>query len=384
MKRSIWFPEEEYSNRISKAKSLMKESGIDCLLITGNRNYVYLSGHRPIAPGFAPTRPNLFFLPREGDAILLVHTFVRDDAKATSWIEDIREYRILNASPLDETIRILKTLDLPDRRIGVELGQEQRIDMPVGDFDELRKKLPEFEFVDAGGLLWKLRMTKSPREIAHIREACAITARAYDRGFPMVKAGMTENEVGRLFSRLMIEEGADTSWILITSGAGNYDRISGYPTNRRIEQGDMLWIDMGAGYLDYWTDYSRAAVLGGPSAQQMELQNLVHEVTMEGIRIIRPGLKGKVIVDVCQKAMKERGLNITFEAGRVGHGVGLLILELPHIARYDETVLEEGMVITVEPGMVTDSGVFHVEENVLVTATGHEILSGSQRELWKI
>ncbi|MEW6524417.1 MAG: M24 family metallopeptidase [Bacillota bacterium] len=82
--------------------------------------------------------------------------------------------------------------------------------------------------------------------------------------------------------------------------------------------------------------------------------------------------------------MEQYGYEMSFEAGRCGHGLGLLSTEPPHIAPYDHTMLEPGMVINIEPGVVSEHGVFCVEENVLVTETGYEILSGASRELYVV
>jgi Xaa-Pro aminopeptidase len=106
---------------------------------------------------------------------------------------------------------------------------------------------------------------------------------------------------------------------------------------------------------------------------------------MLGVEMIRPGITTRDVARRCNEAMARLDFPITSSisglAARVGHGVGLMTTELPHVAEDDETVLEPGMVITVEPGVGTTFGTFHVEENVLVTEVGYEILSEAPREL---
>jgi Xaa-Pro aminopeptidase len=146
----------------------------------------------------------------------------------------------------------------------------------------------------------------------------------------------------------------------------------------------MVWIDGGAMVNDYWADYSRAGVMGGPTPEQKKYQEIVKGVTDEGIAVIKPGVPGARIVEACEKGMRKRGLDISFEAGRLGHGIGLLFVEPPSIAKWDPVVLAENMVISVEPGLVRDDGVFHAEENVRVTQHGSEVLSRAPRDLWTL
>ncbi len=106
---------------------------------------------------------------------------------------------------------------------------------------------------------------------------------------------------------------------------------------------------------------------------------------MLGVDAIRPGITTGEVARRCNEALARLDLPITScvsdLAARVGHGLGLMTTELPHVAEDDETVLEPGMIVTIEPGVATPFGIFHVEENVLVTEQGHEVLSQAPREL---
>jgi Xaa-Pro aminopeptidase len=108
-------------------------------------------------------------------------------------------------------------------------------------------------------------------------------------------------------------------------------------------------------------------------------------VTEAAVRLIRPGRPVAEIAAACREGLAGLDLEVTAHlsdlAGRVGHGLGLDVTELPHVAEFDSTVLEAGMVITVEPAIATRYGAFHVEENVLVTEDGFEILSTAPWEL---
>lgn len=256
--------------------------------------------------------------------------------------------------------------------------------MPVQDFISLKEELDVFEFVDAAPMLWEMRMIKSSLEIDCIRRAMDITTTGYQEGFPQAKEGMTEREIACLLTGEMVKSGAETYWIMVTSGPGNYQRISGKPTDRKVQPGDMVWVDMGAMVNDYWADFSRAGVFGGPTANQQKYQRIVIETTAEGVAAAKPGVTGAHIVDVCEEGLRKRGVDITFTAGRVGHGIGLLFTEPPSLARWDPLVLAENMVVSIEPGLVREDGIYHAEDNILITQDGADVLSKAPRELWKL
>jgi Xaa-Pro aminopeptidase len=196
---------------------------------------------------------------------------------------------------------------------------------------------------------------------------------------------MTERQVAGVLQAAMLEGGAEQiAFILLNSGEGNYNRICGFATDRRVQTGDMIWTDMGARVNDYCADFSRAGVVGGPTDQQRRMQELIVSVTAKGVEAAGPGVPISDIVRACNAEMKHRGQENTFVAGRIGHGVGLSNTEPPHVALYDKALLEPGMVITIEPGIVQPYGTFHCEENVIITETGREVISSASRELWII
>jgi Xaa-Pro aminopeptidase len=181
------------------------------------------------------------------------------------------------------------------------------------------------------------------------------------------------------------DAGAGDRFIVITSGPGNYDLPSKPPERRAIHSGDMLWIDAGCTVTGYWSDYSRAGVVGGPTPQQQAAHEAICGITRQAVEMVRPGVKCSDIGRFCNEQVARLPFPITSDisglAARAGHGIGLALTELPHVADYDDTVLGPGMIITIEPGVATEYGTFHVEENVLVTPAGREVLSAAPREL---
>ncbi|MFN8591959.1 MAG: Xaa-Pro peptidase family protein [Thermomicrobiales bacterium] len=376
------FSREEYATRTERVRVEMARTGLDGLLLTAGANLTYLSGYP--SPARSGSRPFAFVLPQRGDPIFIVQDGREREAHGYSWVADIRTYHDLSHAPLNLIVDTIHDAGLENGRIGAEVGPDQVLDLPVCDYLELRRMLPGARFADAGAALWPVRMRKSPAEINYVRQACAITTAAYAHTFATARAGMTEADVARLMAIATIEAGGNP-WLLITSGAGNYDLATKHPSRRVLEPGDFVWMDAGCSVGGYWSDFSRAGVVGEPTREQRDAQRRIHDITMRGVELIRPGITTGDVARCCNAAIADLPLPLTSciscLAARIGHGLGSVTTELPHVADDDETVLAPGMILTVEPGVATSYGTFHVEENVLVTESGHEVLSTACREL---
>lgn len=383
--RYLDFPIEEMQLRIEKAKAYMEEAGMKGMVVTAAANHFYFTGFRKLANWATFTRTVFVFIPVGKDPVLYVQNFAGPEALSRSAVQDVRTFDEVMGAPVDGVVEIMKELCMDTGKIGWELGYEQRMDMAINDYLAIKEKLPNAEFVDASTIIWKLRMIKMPTEIEYMRKANDIAGRTFDRLFSEICEGMTEKEVERKMVSIMAEEGAEKpGFIIVISGPGNYERISARPSNKRLRKGDLVWIDAGVQYYNYWTDYCRAGVVGGPTAEQRRLQAVIHDVTMKGTQAVAPGVPVSEMYHACGREMIKLGLPWSFECGRAGHGIGLQLTEPPSIAVCDESILQQGMVVTCEPGYVCDIGCFDIEENILVTEDGFEILSGGRRELHNI
>jgi Xaa-Pro aminopeptidase len=376
---------EEYPLRIERARALMQEQGLDALFLCTGPNLMYFTG---MPCGRSGSRPFAYLLPRRGEPLLIVHQARQREARRCTEVADVRTYSRLSHLPIQEVRRGLEEHGLQQGRLAAELGGEMAMDIPFADFAALQEALPGAQWVDASPLLWKLRMLKSKVEVACLERACQITSEAYAWTYAQVRQGMSEAQIQGLMLGRMIALGGSSPWVTITSGKGHYDLVSKGPADRRVERGDLVWMDGGCAVEGYWSDFDRAGVVGGPTAEQEEAQRIVHQITWMGVEMMRPGVPVAEIASRCNQAIKALGFSITSDisglAGRVGHGIGLLVTELPSLSEEDQTVVEAGMVLTIEPGVATQYGTFHIEENVLVTHEGPRALSTAQRELWTI
>ena len=379
-------PVSEFPQRLERLRALMRSRGLKSILLGTGTNLRYFSGYpSPVRSG---SRPFFLLLPLQGDPVFIVHCGRKAEALRFSWIKDVRDYSQLSRIPVELVREALRERGALDGKLGMELGFEQSFDVPYLEFVRLQQGLPETDIVDAGEILWRLRMVKSEAEIACVRQACKILAEGYAQAYSASHEGDTEQAIAKRLRKHCELAGAPDCWVLITSGQGNYDLATKLPEARAVRRGDMVWIDAGCAVEGYWSDFSRAAVVGEPSAEQRAVQEAIHGITWAAVQRVRAGIKASELAKFCNAKLAGLGFPITScisgLASRVGHGVGLEVTELPHLAEYDHTVLEPGMIITLEPGVATTYGTFHIEENVLVTPEGCEVLSVAQRSLYCI
>lgn len=379
------FTFDEIQNRITACQNKMETLGLEGLVVSAESNVTYFSDFRTHAPWTTFTRPNFIFIPKKGKPQLLVQTFIVPEAVAVSKGCDVKGFDSLLGPTAQELKQTMESLGMGKGRIGFELGFEQRMGFQVNTYEELKSIMTEATFVDAADLIWSIRIIKSSQEIECLRRACQATSFAHDKLFQHISRGMSEYDISKLAQTYMLEGGAEMpGFVIITSGEGNYDRISKINSNRKLEEGDYLWVDLGAQYKGYWSDFCRSGVVGEISQERDTLQNKIHEVTMRAAETMKPGLAVADLARTCGKELERVGFKATFDCGRFGHGMGLMSTEPPSVTIYDDTILQEGMIVNLEPGVVNEIGVFDLEENFVITKDGFETLSGGSRKIHRI
>jgi Xaa-Pro aminopeptidase len=359
----------------------MAAAGIDCLFLTSEKNIRYLAGFHS-QTWVSPTRPRYVLLPLAGEPVAVVPSSNVAGMRATSWIEDVRSWPA--PRPADDGVSLvvdaLAAIAGPSGQVAAELGPEMRVQVPIADLLRIRAARGR-DFVDAGPVLRPVRMVKSALEIARVREIAGVASEAFAQLAPRLRPGLTEREVARLLHGLLIELGADTvPYVVPVSGPHGYEQINMGPTDRRLEAGDLLIIDVGATWRGYFCDFDRNFALGRASEEMRAAYARVFEATEAGLAAVQPG-RTAAAVWAAMAAVVDPGGRRDTPVGRMGHGLGLDLTEPPSLAPDDPTVLEAGMVLTLEPSLTLPGAgglarrlMVH-EENVVVTATGCELLT---------
>lgn len=386
------FPRSECENRIMKARQLMKEHAFDAVLVTSEYNFRYFVDDTSTTP-IQTTRPRFLLLLQSGEAIAIVPTGLDEFFRETTWIKDFRTWP--GPNPKDEGVsevaKLLNELVPENARIGIELGPESRLGMPGGDFLRISEAIRPRTFADASGpILTPLRMIKSESEIDRIRTVCRTVSQVFDNLAPQLHFGITEREACRLFELGCFIHGADkTPKIDSASGRGGYSRCYGEPTDKVLSGGDVLFIDAGCLFNFYWSDFNRNFSFGEADPHTQDAYRAVWEATEVGIAAAQPGVPICSVWIAMSDALShstKRGKSTTI--GRMGHSMGLWMPELPSVQQDDNTILEPGMIINIEPSIAYpsyfdgSSKLMLHEEVIVVTENGPQLLtSRAQREM---
>ena len=381
------FSRREMDRRYARAQEGMATRGLDALLVTGEENFQYFTGSSAsLALHYSLTRPSVLILPRRGEPVVL--TQGRDYLTLSSYITEFREYFDVLHFPHALIADTLRELGLEHRRVGAELGQEQRLGIPPGAYLALVAAMPGTEFVDGADLLVELRMVKSDEELQYMRRAAEVTGRARQRLFAeYVRPGMTERDVARVLRRLILEEGGDrTSFVHFQLDAPGSRNAFHY--DRPLRRGDILAVDTGAYVGMYTIDYPRMATLGPATAAQRRAHAAVLEVTRRMADALRPGLRCSELHRLALAAIAEVGGVIDhperIPGGRFGHGQGMLLTEPPSVNPRDHTALVPGMVLSTEPGFRLEGVPMLWEDTHVITETGHLQLTTEPSDLREI
>jgi len=369
------FPVQEYRDRLARAQALMQGEELAALLLSTEPEVRYFTG---FLTRFweSPTRPWFVVVPASGEPLALIPS-IGARLMGQSWIRDIRTWRAPDYTDdgvglLAETLREL----VPDgARIGVPSGMESHLRMPLDSWQALGGLLGKRQLGRDGDIARTLRLVKSPLEIEKIHAACAVADRAFARVPEIAQAGVPLDQVFRHFQMLCLEEGAD--WVSYLAGAaaqGGYGDVISPATDAPLTRGDVLMLDTGVVRDGYFSDFDRNWSVGAPAPEVQAGYAKLIEASDAAFDLTRPGVTAAELFHAMDKVVT--GGAGGSDAGRLGHGLGMQLTEWPSLIPTDHTVLEPGMVLTLEPGIEIAPGRTLVhEENIVVTAAGAAYLS---------
>lgn len=374
----------DYADRIGKAYQIMARSNLDALLLTRAENLFYFTGFW----GAAPIRLLSLLLQNGQDPLLILPKLEEDYARSASWVTHFCSYVefIPGGEPEDPTklIRdILVQRRLGNGRIGLELDA-----LPVNVFHRLSGRLPDVRWGDATSVVMEMRQIKSPEEIAKVREASHLVDRKVAAAVDLIRPGVSELELG---IRVAYEAALEQSFLISPYNAGvpvvATGARSALPHGRAstavVEEGDLLVIDLCAiaFYQAYHAGFTRTFSVGEPSSRQQEIYRIVLDANVEAINAVRPGATAASIDRAARDVITKAGYGDYF-THRTGRSVGLDVGEPPYLRQDDQTLLQPGMTIVIEPGIYLPGyGGVRVEDTVLVTDGGHERLTQYPSEL---
>src|SRR5579884_725112 len=354
-------------------RSWMREQGLDAFLVTQPQNRSYLSGW---LNDDAEGAGSLLIGPQE--QILLTNPLYAEVAakEAQGWqviVPPAREYA--------ETIAKLAR-ELGWQKIGIEASV-----MTVAEYEKLRSAgegVFTLQPIEENKVM-RLREVKQPEEIELLKRAIAITDQTFAHLCEWIQPGMTEKEVAFEISRYMLSQGADdVAFPSIVASGPHGSMPHAHPSDRRIQRGELITIDMGARYKGYCADMTRTICLGEPAEKRMvEIYDAVLNAMKTCEAGLQAGIKSQAADALARSALEMQGLG-EYYVHSTGHGVGLHVHEGPSLSQRapEEMILPAGSVVTVEPGVyIPGWGGVRVEDFGLITEDGFEAFSHSQPNL---
>jgi len=390
-----FFPREEYEARRQKARekmesmSLGKECmGLDALLLTSDTNTDYFTGYKRQFP--SEDRIQMLLLPKEGEPIFLQAFIFRNTTVAISGIKDVRAWGgdPVFGNPIDPIIAIediIREKKLDNKKIGMEFGWNIRIDMGIEQIEELKRRLPNAQFVDGSDVIWQLRMIKSPREIDVIRKVAKINCKALKRAFEFIEPGVTERQMVAEAMKVYIDEGASEGYLdsmqksmfMTRSGSDRYPMIFGRYRDRKYEKGDQIFFDGGPFIHGYFSDLQRVVNIGEPTDKAKRLAEVGVSANLAAYKLAKPGTRAGDLYHAGIKVVRDAGFEGYME--RIGHGIGLQLHEQPNMHPHEDLILQPGMTFCVEIPVLDhpkwDVFGMYMEDELVITEDGYENLS---------
>jgi Xaa-Pro aminopeptidase len=366
------FPTAEYQARLIAVQREMARAEIATLLLTTEPDVRYFSG---FLTRFweSPARPWFLLIPASGAPVAVIPAIGADLMRQT-WVTDIRTWVAPDLADDGVTLLAATLSDITPEtgRIGTPMGHETHLRMPLADFERV-KALVSSPFTDATDTIRRVREVKSPAEIAKIRASCDLAARAFDHVPEFARAGVPLDQVFRRFQIECLTEGADyVAYMAGGAGQGGYGDVISPASSSPLESGDILMIDTGAVRDGYFCDFDRNWAIGTANDASRRAYDTLTAATDAGLAAARAGATASDLYHAMNTVIGGKA----GAGGRLGHGLGLQLTEWPSLIPSDHTVLRDGMVLTLEPGIEISPGKIMVfEENIVIRDGGAELIT---------
>lgn len=350
-------------SRRSRLTVYFEEHSLDALLFTDLRNIRYLCGFSGSEGALLISRDNAWFL--------------CDSRYTAQASEEVHAAEIMECAAirLDTVAALARKYGL--HRIGFEAAHTT-----VTAYRRMSEKLSGIELVELGIDLDKIRVCKDLAEIEQLASVAALSSQALGAVLVDIKPGVREVDIALALEIEMRRRGADGKAFDFIVASGERGAMPhGRASGKIIRSGEMVTIDFGALKDGYHSDETVTVACGEPGIRAREIHGIVREAHDLAVRAVRPGVSCMDLDEVARSYIRDRGYGDYFGHG-LGHGVGLEIHEMPTLSPRSTAFLEEGMVVTVEPGIyIPGFGGVRIEDTVAVTSDGCRILTGADKSL---
>jgi Xaa-Pro aminopeptidase len=349
------------TDRLERIRQRLDENGLDAIFVSQSENRRYLSGFTGSA--------GYLFITRKS-AILATDFRYIEQARGQAPDFDIFQTQGTTSKWFGE---LASPADI--RKIGFDAN-----DITFATYRLLTADIPGKELLPTEGLVESLRAVKSDEELSLMMQAAAISDAAFDKVTPGIRKGMTELEVAWELEKAMRENGSEPlPFEIIVASGPNAAKPHHRPSDRRLTDGDMVIIDMGARVGGYTSDLSRTICIGKHDGKFDKIYDLVLGAQLTAIATIEAGMTGGTADSLARTVIEQGGYGECFGHG-LGHGVGLATHEKPRVGRGADDILANGMVFTVEPGVyISGWGGVRIEDMVVLKQGRVQVLSKARK-----
>ena len=354
--------------RLQKLRAEMEQKSLPAALILNVDNASYLSG-------FTGSSAALLITPERA-------LFITDSRYTVQAEQECPGFEITiaasGATYGQTAAEAVKRLELAE--VGLEAEH-----VTLAQFEKLKSGLEGAELKPVEGLLAPLKQVKDAEEIARTRTACGIADRAFEYILTLLKPGVSEREIATELEYFMKKQGSEKEAFDTIVASGYRSAMPhGRASEKLLEAGDFITFDFGATVGGYHSDLTRTVVLGRATDEQRKVYGVVLEAQLAALDAIRSGVPGKDVDTVAREIIKGHGYGERF-GHSLGHGLGRHVHDHPALAQTSSLVLASGMIVTVEPGVYIDGwGGVRIEDDVVVTEEGREILTHAPKELIEV
>jgi Xaa-Pro dipeptidase len=347
----------------------MKDNGCDALVALSQDNVTYTAGFLVPSHAINRFRRTVTILAGDAFAAQIVVSVEENLARQRSRFADVRAYDQFSQDPADVLADALIEAGVAAGRIAIELDY-----MPAKDYIRLRERLPKATFVPCADLYFTARMVKTDEEIALLTRVGELTDRVAGEVLREIRPGMTEKAVGQIITDKMMAGGCDAVKYQVGSGARS-GITNCTPTDKAIEKGDVVRIEILGDLNQYRSNVTRTAVVGAPTDEQRRIWDVMIGARERCKTMLKPGTAVADLFRTYVTYLRERGIEPTLRF--LGHGIGQTIHEEPYITDSRTVVLAPNITFTMEPlYMMPGRMGFHVEDMYRVTATGFAPITG--------
>jgi Xaa-Pro aminopeptidase len=356
----------DYQRRLATVRDELDRLGLDALLVANPYNRRYLSGFTARDHGIDESS-GLLLLPRRGQALLLTDFRYRQQAETDAPWLDVKVYDHGLAALLRDLLPALGIKNLAIEADYTLLSQYQAMGKSL---DEKGVRLHPAE-----GLVDKYRQCKDKAELELIRRSVALNERVFQDIFAGIAPGRSETDIALALETRMRQLGAEgASFPTIAACGENAALPHAVPGAALVAAGEPVTIDMGLILDGYCSDMTRSFVCGQADDRYQEIHRLVRRAQLAGIAALKAGVTGKEVDAAARKVIAEAGYGAYF-GHSLGHGVGLQVHEAPRLSSRVGTPLQNGMVVTIEPGIYLPGwGGVRLEVMAVVREGGCEVL----------